>query len=122
VPMFIDVADLSRAVADRTVDAQENPLTNIVNFGLHTHHGHVSLTSHLVGVAPLLVNHARYAALPGELQRFLAEASAESVAVQRRLAVAEDEACLRLLAKAGVAVLRPDAIDMQAFAAAVGGP
>jgi TRAP-type C4-dicarboxylate transport system substrate-binding protein len=122
LPMFIDVADLSRAVAERTVDAQENPLTNIVNFGLHTHHGHVSLTSHLVGVAPLLVNHARYAALPGELQQILAEASAESVAVQRRLAVAEDEACLRLLAKAGVAVLGPDAIDMRGFAAAAGGP
>jgi len=28
LPIFIDVADLSRAVADRTVDAQENPLTN----------------------------------------------------------------------------------------------
>ena len=74
-----------------------------------------------MGVAPLLVNHARYEALPGELQRVLAEASAESVAVQRRLAVAEDEACLRLLAKAGVAVLGPDAIDMRGFAAAVGG-
>ena len=119
LPIFIDVADLSRAVADRTVDAQENPLTNMVNFGLHTHHAHVSLTGHLVGVAPLLVNHARYAALPAELQQILAVASAESVAVQRRLALAEDEACLRILAEAGVAVLEPDAIDMQGFSAAV---
>ena len=119
LPIFIDVADLSRAVADRTVDAQENPLTNIVNFGLHTHHAHVSLTGHLVGVAPLLANHARYAALPAELQHVLAEASAESVAVQGRLALAEDEACLRILAKAGVAVLEPDAIDMHGFSAAV---
>jgi TRAP-type C4-dicarboxylate transport system substrate-binding protein len=119
LPVSIDVADLSRAVADRTIDAQENPLTNMVNFGLHTHHGHVSLTGHLVGVAPLLVNHARYAALPSALQRILVEAAAESVAVQRGLALAEDEACLRILAAAGVAVLGPDAIDMQAFSTAI---
>ncbi len=119
LPMFIDVADLSRAVADHTVDAQENPLTNIVNFGLHTHHGHVSLTGHLVGVAPLLVNHTRFATMPAELQRVLVEASGESVAVQRRLALAEDEACRQILAETGVAVLEPDAIDMRGFGAAV---
>ena len=66
-PMFIDVADLPRAVADRTVDAQENPLTNLVNFNLHAHHRHVSLTGHLLGIALLLVNRARYDALPDEL-------------------------------------------------------
>ena len=31
VPTFVDVADLAHAVADHWVDAQENPLTNIVN-------------------------------------------------------------------------------------------
>jgi C4-dicarboxylate-binding protein DctP len=118
-PIFIDVADLPRAVADHTVDAQENPLTNMVNFGLHTRHRHVSLTSHLIGVAPLLVNHARFLALPDQLQQVVAEASAESVTVQRRLALAEDEACLQVLAEAGVAVLGPDAIDLRGFSVAV---
>ena len=75
-PMFIDVADLPRAVAERTVDAQENPLTNMVNFNLHAHHRHVSLTGHLLGIAPLLVNRARYDALPDELRRMLDAAAA----------------------------------------------
>ncbi len=69
VPMFIDVADLPRAVADRTVDAQENPLTNMVNFNLQQHHKHVSLTGHLLGIALLLVNRARYDALPAAAAR-----------------------------------------------------
>ena len=51
VPTFIDVADLPRAVADHTIDAQENPLTNMINFNLHVHHKHVSLTGHLLGIA-----------------------------------------------------------------------
>jgi TRAP-type C4-dicarboxylate transport system substrate-binding protein len=114
-PMFIDVADLARAVADRTVDAQENPLTNLVNFELQEHHKHVSLTGHLLGIALLLVNRARCDALPDDLRCSLDAAAGESETIQRALAFAEDAACLGLLADAGVAVIGPDAIDLQGF-------
>jgi TRAP-type C4-dicarboxylate transport system substrate-binding protein len=116
-PMFIDVADLPRAVAERTVDAQENPLTNMVNFGLHEHHRYVSLTGHLLGIALLLVNRARYDALPAELRGALDDAATASERMQRSLAVAEDADCLKLLTGAGVAVVGPDAIDLAAFRA-----
>ena len=118
-PVFIDVADLPRAVAERTVDAQENPLTNLVNFNLHAHHRHVSLTGHLLGIALLLVNRARYDTLPAELRDMLGVAARESEAVQRAAAGAEDAACLRLLTEAGVTVVEADAIDLPAFRAAV---
>jgi C4-dicarboxylate-binding protein DctP len=119
IPAFIDVADLPRAVAEHQVDAQENPLTNIVNFNLHVHHRHLSLTGHLLGIALLLVNRARYQALPAGSRDALDAAARESTAQQRILAVAEDAACLRLLADAAVAIVGPDEIDMAAFAAAV---
>ena len=115
VPMFIDVADLPRAVANRTVDAQENPLTNMVNFNLHAHHRHVSLTGHLLGIAPLLMNRSRYDALPIPLRGALDAAARDSATTQRALAVAEDAECLRLLVDAGVAVVSEDAIDLPAF-------
>jgi TRAP-type C4-dicarboxylate transport system substrate-binding protein len=114
-PVFIDVAALPRAVADGTVDAQENPLTNVVNFDLHRHHQHVSLTGHLLGVAPLLMNRARYDGLAAELRAVLDAAARDSESAQRALAVAEDTNCLRLLGDAGVAVLGPEAIDLAAF-------
>ena len=117
--MFIDVADLARAVADGTVDAQENPLTNMVNFGIQAHHKHVSLTGHLLGIALLLVNRACFAALPAELRGVLDAAARDSEATQRAQAAAEDADCLKLLADAGVAVIEPDAIDLPAFRAAV---
>jgi len=122
-PMFIDVADLPRAVAELRVDAQENPLTNMVNFGLHAQHKFVSLTGHLLGIALLLVNRARFDALPSAIGTTLAEAARECEAVQRSLAAAEDAACLDVLAKAGVSVLGPEAIDLPAFRiAAMAGP
>ncbi len=118
-PMFIDVADLSRAVAERTVDAQENPLTNMVNFGLHAHHKHVSLTGHLLGIALLLINAARFAALGEELRGALDAAVQDSEVTQRALAAAEDADCLTRLGDAGVAVTGPDDIDLPAFRTAV---
>jgi C4-dicarboxylate-binding protein DctP len=118
VPMFIDPADLARAVADNAVDAQENPLTNMVNFGIQAHHKHVSLTGHLLGIAPLLVNKARHDALATPLRTALNEAARDSETTQRALAIAEDSACLQLLAEAGVTVLAPEQIDLAAFRAA----
>jgi TRAP-type C4-dicarboxylate transport system substrate-binding protein len=116
-PVFIDVADLPRAVAERTVDAQENPLTNMVNFGLQAHHKYVSLTGHLLGIVLLLVNRARFDALPAALRGLLGDAARGNEAMQRSLAVAEDADCLRVLADAGVAVIGPESIDMAAFRA-----
>jgi C4-dicarboxylate-binding protein DctP len=122
LPIFIDVADLPRAIAERRVDAQENPLTNIVNFNLHCHHRFVSLTGHLLGIALLLVNRGRYDGLPAELRAMLDAAARSSESAQRALAVDEDLACLALLAKAGVEVTPSDAIDLPAFRAAVTAP
>lgn len=118
VPTFVDVADLARAVADGSVDAQENPLTNMVNFNLQKYHKHVSLTGHLLGIALLLVNRARYDALPTTARTALHEAARDSEETQRALAIAEDTECLRILAAAGVAVLGPEEIDLAAFRAA----
>ncbi len=117
IPMFVDVADLPRAVAETTVDAQENPLTNMVNFNLRAHHRHVSLTGHLLGIAPLLINRARHDALPPVLRDVLDSAAHDSEATQRGLAVAEDAKCLRLLADAGVAIVGRDAINLGEFRA-----
>jgi C4-dicarboxylate-binding protein DctP len=114
-PLYVDVADLPRAVADRTVDAQENPLTNLVNFDLQAHHRYVSLTGHLLGIAMLLVNRTTFDALPDDIRRVLTSAAVASTLVQRTLAQAEDTQCLGLLASAGVDVIAADEIDLGAF-------
>jgi TRAP-type transport system periplasmic protein len=119
-PVHIDVAGLARAVADGTVDAQENPLTNLVNFRLDQYHRHVSLTGHLLGVALLLVNRARWDALPPDVRDGLRDAARESEAAQRRFASDEDDTCLEFLRTEGVAILPDSSIDLVAFRTAVG--
>ncbi|MGH6897810.1 MAG: TRAP transporter substrate-binding protein, partial [Geminicoccaceae bacterium] len=63
-PLAIDPSELAAAVRDGRVDAQENPLTNLVNFGIYEHHPYITLSGHLFGVAPVLVNRERHDAWP----------------------------------------------------------
>jgi TRAP-type C4-dicarboxylate transport system substrate-binding protein len=118
-PVQIDVKDFPAAVASGAVDAQDNPLTNIVNFGVYRTHRHVSLTAHFFGVALLLVNRTRFDAWPVEVRDALLAAAAAATKSQREWAAREDVDCLARLHKDGCAILAADAIDRAAFDAAV---
>jgi TRAP-type transport system periplasmic protein len=118
-PVTIDVKDLVGAVERHEVDAQENPLTNTVNFGLHRTHKHVSLTSHFWGVALLLANRAWLEALTPAMQAALLAAADDATTAQRQWAIAEDALCLERLRQEGVAVVPAVDIDLAAFRAAV---
>jgi TRAP-type transport system periplasmic protein len=118
-PVVVDVKDLVAAVTRHTVDAQENPLTNLVNFDLHRTHRYVSLTSHFFGVALVLANRAWFDGLDGEVQAALTAAMAQATAGQRALAEAEDARCLALLEKDSVAIVPAGGIDFASFRAAV---
>lgn len=120
-PLVIDVKDLVRAVETGEVDAQENPLTNTVNFGLHRTHKHLSLTGHFHGVALLLANRAWFEGLDSATQAALASACSEVTAVQRQWAIDEDSLCLDRLRQDGVAIVPEEEIDFAAFRAAAGG-
>jgi tripartite ATP-independent transporter DctP family solute receptor len=116
-PVAIDPADLPAAVAERRVDAQENPLTNFVNFGIHKHHKHVTLTSHFFGCAPLLINRKRYAGLPAGVRDALHAAAAEATAAQREFAAAEDAECRAVILEAGAEIVEAEDVDVAAFKA-----
>jgi TRAP-type C4-dicarboxylate transport system substrate-binding protein len=118
IPVVTDVRDLVSAVVSGAVDAQENPLTNTLNFEIWRHHPYVSLTGHLFGAAMLICNAAWFAGLAPHERDHLRDAVAAATHEQRLLAAEEDVACLDELASRGVAVLRPEEIDLAGFAKA----
>jgi tripartite ATP-independent transporter DctP family solute receptor len=118
-PVAIDPSELPAAVRDGQVDAQENPLTNLVNFGIHEHHPYVTLSAHLIGAAPVLVNRERYDAWPEAARARVHAALDEATAAQRRFSKKDDVACLARLAAAGNRVLQLSVAERAAFAAAV---
>ena len=118
-PRFIDVKDLAGEVRAKTIDAQENPLTNLINFDIHKTHRHVSLLGQFFGIALLLGNRAALARLAPADRATLDAAVDAATADQRRFAADEDAACLALLQADGVSIVMPDAIDFPAFKTAV---
>ena len=118
-PVTIDVKDLVAAVQERRVDAQENPLTNLINFQLHKTHRFVTLTGHFFGVALVLCNKRRFDGLPADVRAALRDAVAAATLVQRQEAEREDDVCLKELLTDGVTVTHADEFDRAAFVSAV---
>lgn len=117
-PQSIDVRDLPDAVASGRVDAQENPLTNILNFKLHETHRYVLMTRHLLGVALVLFNAERLQGLEQELRAGLQRAVDRATAEQRRFAEEDDRICSAELRRQGVELIDLDEETRAAFAAA----
>lgn len=118
-PIALDVKDLLAGAVDGSIDAQENPLTNNWNFGIHKYHPHCTLTGHFFGVALWLCHNATWDSWPNEIRAAVEATVPGVVAAQRGFAAAEDADVLEKLRGADVAIVTPTADEHAAFAAAV---
>ena len=114
-PQAIDVRDLPKAVKTRQVDAQENPLTNTFNFGIHDTHRHILLTRHLLGVALVLFNAERLAGLAPDECAGLQRAVDRATIAQRKFAEDDDDICSAKLRAEGVEITELSEADRAAF-------
>ncbi len=118
-PVTIDIRDFADAVARGAVDAQENPLTNVRQFGLQKHHPHVTMTGHFHGIALLLCNAAMLSAAAPEFRAALGAAAAEATSAQWEFATKEELESRSALEAEGVAIVDLEADAQAAFRAAV---
>lgn len=115
-PKAIDVRDLPAAVRDGTVDAQENPLTNIYNFAIHEAHRSITLTRHLLGVALLLFNADTVRGWDDRTRAAVERAAAEATLAQRGFAERDDVTCADALRAQGVELIELSETERAAFA------
>jgi TRAP-type C4-dicarboxylate transport system substrate-binding protein len=97
VPVPADIKEFVEGIATEKFQAQDNPLTNIYNFGVHHHHRHITLSGHFFGGTLFICNEQRYQSWPEDVQAAVEEAASDATALQRRLAAAEDAAVLERL-------------------------
>jgi TRAP-type C4-dicarboxylate transport system substrate-binding protein len=90
----LDVRDLVPAVQNGEVDAQDNPLTNIRNFGFLDFHRWITLSGHFFGSAALLCHAPSYESWPEDVCAAVDAAAAIATRAQREFATAEDAAVL----------------------------
>lgn len=90
-PIAVDIKQFVAEIGGDSFDAHDNPLTNIYTFGVHHHHPHITLTGHFFGASFLLANAREYASWPDEVRAAVDEAAPQAIALQRELAISEDD-------------------------------
>lgn len=116
--MSIDVRDLPAAVKNSSVDAQENPLTNMYNFGLHRFQRYITLSRHLLGVAPVFFNKTSVASWPEDVRDAVQNAVSEATIEQRKYAVEDDHICREAMQNEGCEFVSLTEQERERFVAA----
>ena len=116
------IMDLSEAIAEviaGTLDAQENPFSNTVTYGVHNFHRFHTATNHFYISRPIFFHRPTFDAWPSELQEEMRAAVTEAVAVQRDLHEREEEDSKVDIRAAGGEIIELTAEQHQAFVSAV---
>ena len=118
-PMIMDLTDAIRMIKAGEIDAQENPLTNTVTYGVHKFHRFHTISNHFYISRPIFLHRPTFDAWPADLKEAMQKAVTESVAFQRELHVKEEEDAEAAIKAEGCEIVTLDAAQHDAFAAAV---
>lgn len=119
VPIPVDVKEFVEQIAGDRFDAQENPLTNTFNFGVHDYHRYLTLTGHFFGATVMICNAQHYASWPPDVQDAVEAAARQATALQLDLAAAEDAQILAKFDPRRNEVIHLTDAERAAFVAAV---
>jgi len=118
-PIASDIKEFVEQIAGDRFQAQDNPLTNIYNFGVHRHHRYITLSGHFWGASTIVCNAAHYRGWPTEVQSAVDAAARDATRYQRQLAAAEDAEIMAKLDPAKNDVIRLTDAERGAFMRAV---
>ncbi len=118
-PLIMDLKPAIAAITAGKLDAQENPLANTVDYGVHKFHRHHTLTGHSYLSRGIYCNRAAFESWPAALQTAMLEATRDAVLVQRDLAVREEEVARQAILDAGGEIVELTPTERAGFVAAV---
>ena len=118
-PLPTDVKEFCEQIGSERFHAHDNPLTNIVNFGVHNYHRYITLSSHFWGASAFVCNAEHYRSWPQDVRAVVDAAAKEATAYQRQLAAAEDAEMLKKFDPAKNDLIRLTDAERGAFMKAV---
>jgi len=119
VPLIMDLKPAIAMIKAGEIDAQENPLANTVDYGVHQFHRYHTLTGHSYLSRGIYCNRAAFDSWPQALQTAMMQAVREAVLAQRDLAVREEEIARKAIEAAGGEIVDLTAAERAAFIRAV---
>jgi TRAP-type C4-dicarboxylate transport system substrate-binding protein len=118
-PMIMDLTDAIRMIKASEIDAQENPLTNTVTYGVHKFHRFHTISNHFYISRPIFLHRPTFDSWPADLKAAMQNAVNESVAFQRALHVQEEKDAEAAIKAEGCEIVVLDGAQHDAFAKTV---
>src|SRR6266850_6619027 len=119
LPKVMDLSEVLPAVKAGTLDAQENPFSNTVTYGVHKYHRFHTATNHFYLSRPIFLHRPSFDAWPQALQEEMKAAIRDAVAFQRQSHVKEEEDAMVEIRKEGGEILELTPQEQKAFVTAV---
>ncbi len=119
VPLRLDLTEAIAAITKGEIDAQENPLSNTVTYGVHKFHRFHTLSNHFYISRPIFVHRPAFDGWPDDLKAAMQRAVMDAIAFQRDLHVREEEDARRAIEACGGEIVAPTPDQHDAFVAAV---
>src|SRR6267142_2011018 len=83
VPLRLDLTEVIAGIKAGTIDAQENPLSNTVTYGLHKLHRFHTLSNHFYISRPIFLHRTTFDGWPDDLRDAMQIAVTDAIAFQR---------------------------------------
>ena len=113
IPM--NMADVYTGLQQGTIDAQENPYTNIVTSRFYEVQDYVVETAHIYDACPLIISNITWNKLTDDQKAILQEAADEATTWERAEVLADDEANRQLVEESGTTVIELTEDERNAF-------
>lgn len=117
-PVPMPLGELYTALESGAVDAQEHPVDITYAAKFYEVQKHLTLTRHAFTAMPIVVNKAKFEAMPADVQKVLLDAAADAKQFQRNLNQRNEANIIAELRKNGMTVI--ENFDPAPFKAAMG--
>lgn len=119
VPIPMDLTQAITMISAGSIDAQENPLSNTVTYGVHKFHHFHTLSNHFYISRPIFLHRPAFDSWPADVQRAMRNAITDAIAFQRELHVQEEKEARKAIEAQGCEIVALTSAEHDAFAAAV---
>ena len=120
-PMPMDLSEAIDMIKSGDLDAQENPLSNTVTYGVHKFHRFHTLSSHFYISRPIFLNRMAFDGWPASLQAAMRTAVREAIAWQREFHESEEKEARKAIEAQGCEIVELTPDEQRPFAEAVSG-
>jgi TRAP-type transport system periplasmic protein len=115
----IDLSKLLDAIKSGKLQAEENPFSNMVTYGIHRYHRYYTASNHFYVSRPIFVHRPTFDAWPEDFRKALTSIVGDAVRSQREQHDREEDEAVRTIQGAGGAILRLNESERSLFVDAV---